>query len=175
MGALRPERALARAAHNLRWRFYARPHLEGQHTLPYEHAQALDAAGAPIPEFLDGASLLRLVRGEAGPWWPYLDLEHSPCYAEDDDWTALTDGEWKYIFHAGVGREQLFYRHADPGERDDLAPDAAYAETLALWRARRVAHLSERGEAYVRNGRLVAPRPSQLYSPFYHSGYPARA
>jgi len=135
----------------------------------------LDAAGAPIPECLDGASLLRLVRGEAGPWRPYLDLEHSPCYAEDDDWTALTDGEWKYIFHAGVGREQLFHLHADPGERDDLARDTAHAETLALWRARMVEHLSERGEAYVRDGRLVAPRPSQLYSPFYHSGYPARA
>jgi arylsulfatase len=135
----------------------------------------LDAADAPIPEFLDGASLLQLVRDEAAGWRPYLDLEHCACYAGDDGWTALTDGEWKYISHAGVGCEQLFHLRDDPGERHDLAGDAAHRETLALWRSRMVEHLAERGEAYVREGRLVAPRRAQLYSPCYHSGYPAGA
>ncbi|HUU53698.1 MAG TPA: arylsulfatase [Armatimonadota bacterium] len=135
----------------------------------------LDAAGAPIPEFLDGSSILPLVRGDAKSWRPYIDLEHSCCYTDNDDWTALTDGEWKYIFHAGIDREQLFHLHADPDELDDLAPVPAHAQTLALWRARLADHLSERGEAYMRNGSIVAPRPAQLHSPFYHSGYPARA
>lgn len=36
-------------------------------------------------------------------------------------WNAMTDGKWKYIFHAMDGREELFHLDVDPSEERDLA------------------------------------------------------
>ena len=128
----------------------------------------LDAAGVPIVEAdFDGRSLLDLVRGRTEKWREVLDLEHSRCYPGSESWNALTDGRIKYIFHATTGREQLFDLEKDPGELHDLAGDAAHKELLDVWRARLVRHLAGRGEAFVKDGRLVAPRPAILHSPNY--------
>jgi len=127
----------------------------------------LEAAEAPVPNGVDGASLLRLVRGESAGWRPWIDLEHAQCYSERNNWNALTDGRWKYIYHAYAGEEMLFDLERDPGEINDLSADAAHADTLALWRSRLVAHLAERGPEWVKDGALV-PRPKQeIYSPNY--------
>jgi len=127
----------------------------------------LEAAGTKVPPGVDGDSLLKLVRGETAGWRPWIDLEHARCYSERNNWNALTDGRWKYVYHAYAGEEMLFDLQADPGETSDLAPDPAHAATLKLWRERLVAHLAERGPEYVQDGRLV-PRPHQgIYSPHY--------
>src|SRR5262249_20807924 len=76
----------------------------------------LDAAGAPIPESIEGRSLLPLIRGRTDGWRPYIDLEHNICYDPTNHWNALTDGNWKYIFHAFSGEEQLFHLADDPYE-----------------------------------------------------------
>jgi arylsulfatase A-like enzyme len=125
----------------------------------------LDAAGAKAPKSLDGDSMLKLVRDGSAPWRPYIDLEHSVCYAGSSLWNALTDGHWKYVFNADDGSEQLFDLDKDHGEVTDLAADATHAEMLKLWRSRMVDHLSERGEHYVADGKLMAPRNNLLYSP----------
>ncbi len=128
----------------------------------------MDAAGVPIAEEdFDGRSMLELVRGRTETWRSFIDLEHSRCYGDENHWSALTDGKVKYIFHARTGQEQLFDLTADPSELHDLAADPAHAVTLRTWRERLVAHLSERGEAFVRDGKLVAPRKNMLYSPHY--------
>jgi arylsulfatase A-like enzyme len=130
----------------------------------------LDAAGVPVPKGLDGDSLLRLVRGETAVWRPWIDLEHAQCYSERNNWNALTDGRWKYIYHAYSGEEMLFDLAADPGELDDLASNPSHAAALARWRERLVEHLQERGPAWVKDGQLV-PRPQQgIYSPNYPEG-----
>jgi len=127
----------------------------------------LDAAGAPIPPELDGDSMLKLVRGETANWRPYIDLEHGACYSAENSWNALTDGRAKYVYHAFDGHEQLFDLASDPGELNDLAADPARGEELKLWRDRMVKHLSERGERFVKGGKLV-PRPEKMiYSPLY--------
>ena len=123
-------------------------------------------AAAPIPEGLDGRSLLELVRGRTGQWRPFVDLEHSMCYSKDH-WTALTDGRRKYIYYAYDGREQLFDLEKDPGEMHDRAPEPAYADTLTTWRKRMVEHLSERGEAFVSAGKPAIRKTRLLYSPHY--------
>lgn len=125
----------------------------------------LDAAGARAPVKLDGDSMLKLARDPAAAWRPYLDLEHNCCYAETNHWNALTDGRWKYIFSAYDGSEQLFDLHEDPGEVNDLSSVAT--QTLKQWRGRMVEHLSERGEPFVRDGKLVAPRENMLYGPLF--------
>lgn len=130
----------------------------------------LDAAGVPAPQSLDGRSLLELVRGRTEGWRPWIDLEHDICYSPENHWNALTDGRWKYIFHARDGQEQLFDLATDPAEATDLAADPAHEQTLRLWRQRLVAHLAERGERFVRAGKLALRPESYLYSP----NYPAR-
>jgi arylsulfatase A-like enzyme len=114
----------------------------------------LDAAGAPTSRPLDGASLLSLLRGPNPQWREFLDLEHGVCYSNENNWTALTDGRWKFIHHAFHGNEQLFDLDADPHELNDLSTDARHDATLRLWRGRMVSHLALRGEAWVKNGRL---------------------
>ena len=127
----------------------------------------LDAAGEAIPQSLDGRSMLPLIRGETEGWRPYIDLEHDVCYSGEIHWNALTDGRWKYIYHALNGSQQLFDLKNDPGELNDLASDPGCARTLKAWRHRLIEHLSERGEEFVKDGDLV-PRPQRmLYSPNY--------
>ncbi|MGC8862495.1 MAG: arylsulfatase [Armatimonadota bacterium] len=127
----------------------------------------LDAAGARIPDNLDGDSMLKLIRGDTSGWRDWIDLEHGTCYAKENTWNALTDGRWKYIYHAFDGREQLFDLRTDPGETRDLAGDPSCSNALKGWRERMVKHLSERGEEYVRDGKLV-PRPQRIvYGPMF--------
>lgn len=127
----------------------------------------LETAGAPVPEHLDGRSLLDLLRGRRENWRPWIDLEHDVCYSPENHWNALTDGRWKYIFHARDGGEQLFHLETDPGETRDLAGERAHENTLRMWRERLVEHLAGRGEQFVRNGRLALRPESSLYSPNY--------
>ena len=125
----------------------------------------LDAAGIEPARRLDGISLLRAAaKGERRE---FIDLEHDVCYSPENHWNALTDGRWKYIYHARDGAEQLFHLEKDPLEKNDLAGDRAHAAALALWRGRLVKHFEERGEPFLKGGSL-APRPErQLYSPHY--------
>jgi arylsulfatase A-like enzyme len=127
----------------------------------------LDAASAPGAEELDGRSLLSLVRGNTTEWREYIDLEHDVCYSPENHWNALTDGHTKYIFHARDGEEQLFDLDNDPGELNDLGSDPAHQGRLRQWRERMVDHLAERGEKFVKDGKLVLRPERYLYSPNY--------
>jgi arylsulfatase A-like enzyme len=133
----------------------------------------LDAAGATIPSHLDGKSLLHLVRG-VGDWRPYIDLEHNVCYNVTNHWNALTDGKWKYIFHAYSGEEQLFDLQHDPLESKDLATAQEYGEILSTWRERLIEHLRERGEDWVHDGKLVLRKQSMMLSPNFPGYKPVK-
>jgi arylsulfatase len=121
----------------------------------------LDAAQVTEHPPLDGRSLLPLIAGKAPEWRPYLDLEHGVCYSPRNHWNALTDGREKYIYHAYDGTEQFFDLSHDPAELNDLASATAASARVANWRGRMIEHLAPRGEAWVRNGRLI-PRPQNM-------------
>jgi arylsulfatase A-like enzyme len=127
----------------------------------------LDAAGASIPQAVEGRSLLGPMRHPAGAWREWIDLEHDVCYSPQNHWNGLTDGRRKYLFHAMTGEEQFFDLTADPAELTDLAGDAARAAELRTWRSRLTEHLAVRGAPWVVNGRLGLRPASQLYSPNY--------
>ncbi|MBM3746186.1 MAG: arylsulfatase [Acidobacteria bacterium] len=130
-------------------------------------ATFMEAASIQPRERLDGASLLALVRGQTEGWRKWIDLEHDVCYHVSNHWNALTDGRIKYIYHAPDGAEQLFNLADDPHELKDLAGDPAHEATLREWRQRLVAHFAERGEPFLKGGRLQ-PRPERLlYSPHF--------
>lgn len=124
----------------------------------------LDAAGTAIPESLEGKSLLQLIRTNGHGWREYIDLEHSypdPTY----QWNGLTDGRWKYLYHAMAGDEQLFHLANDPYELNDLSAVPQYTAELQLWRGRLAQHLAERGPDWVRNGKLLPRHVSMMHSP----------
>ena len=125
----------------------------------------LETAGSSPSRPIDGRSLLSLIRNGGSEWRPWIDLEHNVCYSKSNHWNALTDGKWKYMFHAQDGEEQLFHLQSDPCELTDLGSDSRNQETLRLWRNRMIEHLSERGEAFVKNGRLAHRPEGMMVSP----------
>lgn len=128
----------------------------------------LDASGAQIPEEMDGLSLLALVdESRKHTWRQYIDLEHATCYAKENYWCALTDGKIKYVWNFYTGEEELFDLAKDPGELRNLVSEKHYRKRLADLREAMVKHLSERGEGFVKEGKLVVRKERLLYSPNY--------
>ena len=129
----------------------------------------LEAASVPnaqeLIQRMDGRSLLSLLRAQNSGWRQWIDLEHNVCYSPSNHWNGLTDGRWKYIFHAQDGEEQLFDLTQDSRELHDLAKVSGYEVQLQQWRTRLVEHLSERGDAFVKNGRLALRPKGMMTSP----------
>lgn len=127
----------------------------------------LDAADSTVPDEMDGSSLLNLVQDPNASWRPYIDLEHTRNYRDENYWSALTDGKMKYIWFFSTGEEQLFDLENDPQEITDLSEDAEYQQELERWRGRMADHLEERGEGFVQDGELVVRDEVLLFSPNY--------
>lgn len=127
----------------------------------------LDVAGSTANRPIDGRSLIALARDEGRGWRNWIDLEHNICYNPSNHWNALTDARWKYVFHARDGEEQLFHLDEDPAELRDLAGDSRHASTLQTWRSRMVDHLSERGDEFVKGGRLSLRPQGRMTSPHF--------
>jgi arylsulfatase len=106
----------------------------------------LDVAGAPIPDTVEGRSVLPLLRGETDGWRETYHGEHSPCYHPENANQFLTDETWKFIWNPINGEEQLFNLKSDPNECVNLA--ASEPDTLALWRGRLATHLKDRSEGF---------------------------
>lgn len=114
----------------------------------------LDLAGAPIPDGVEGRSLMPRLRGE-GDWRPWLHGEICHCFGSPTGMQYLTDGRWKYIWEPGLGRELLFDLTSDPAECRNLAERPAHASTLTTWRNRLIETIRDYPEGFVANGRLV--------------------
>lgn len=120
----------------------------------------LDAAGAPIPASVEGQSLLPLMRGESADWRDDLHGEHNVHHAGIDAMHYIATRDWKYIWHSGTGREQLFDLANDPDECVDLAMADDPPAELERLRARLVEELTGREEGFVADGKLIAGRPT---------------
>lgn len=127
----------------------------------------LEVAGGEVPNDMDGRSLLNLVTGKQDDWRKFIDMEHATCYSPDNYWCALTDGKVKYIWFMHTGKEQLFDLVSDPGEKKDQSQSARHQKLLVTMREEMVQHLKERGDGFVKDGRLVKRDNTLLYSPNY--------
>lgn len=127
----------------------------------------VELAGGNIPADIDGKSLVTLVRDSLPQWRKWIDMEHATCYSEDNYWCALTDGKIKYIWFVHTGEEQLFDLVNDPKEMKDVSKERKYKKQMKDLRAAMVQHLSERGDGWVKDGKLVVRKESMLYSPNY--------
>ena len=113
----------------------------------------LDACGVPVPDSVDGHSLMPLVNGESSTVRDFVHGEHSTCYHPSQEMQYLTDGRWKYIWFPRTGAEQLFHLTEDPYECVDLA--TARQDDLAVWRGRLVCILAGRDAGLTDGDRLV--------------------
>jgi arylsulfatase A-like enzyme len=116
----------------------------------------LDCAGLPIPENVEGRSLLPFARGEYPEWRDYLHGEHV-VFSQSIHW--LTDGHEKYVWMSGSGVEQLFDLDSDPQELNDLVQNGNMEEQINYWRTVLVDELSDREEGFVHDGELITGRP----------------
>lgn len=112
----------------------------------------LDCAGLPIPDCVEGKSLLPAAKGDKSAVREYLHGEHG-AFGGSMHW--LTDGRQKYIWLSWSGHEQLFDLQKDPQEMHDLAADSANASAVGKWREKLICELTDREEGYVDGGKLV--------------------
>jgi len=119
----------------------------------------LELAGVPVPEGVEGASLVPILRGEERPIRPWLHSEHAPVGDLIAGYHFITDGKLKYVWRPRDGAEQLFDIDNDPHERHDLADTAEKEELLGPWRARLIGHLKDRAEGFTDGHRLISGRP----------------
>ena len=123
-----------------------------------------DLAGVPVPDHVEGRSLLPLLNRRAGKdagdgadnWRAFVHSESStwPDHGHHG-FHCLTDGKMKFIWWTGDASELLFDVDADPRETRNLADKPEYREELEQWRSRLAEHLKDRPEGFVQNGSLV--------------------
>ena len=109
-------------------------------------------AGVPIPESVEGRSLLPLLRGEKTPWREHIHIEHTPMHH------TLTDGKEKYIWFAADGREQFFRLTDDPTECHDLGSVPGESQRLSHWRTLLIEELKDRAEGFTDGTKLISGR-----------------
>ncbi len=133
----------------------------------------IDLCGGKQPEIMDGRSILPLLTERNPEWREFIDLEHCGAYFRNNNWVALTDGHIKYVWFTRSGEEQLFDLDKDPKEEHNVVGERHYKKTLKKLRAAMVDHLSERGETWVKDGKLQLIEKPVLYGPnFPYEGNP---
>lgn len=120
----------------------------------------LELAGAPIPETVDGKSLLHPLTRE------YLHGEHS--LGNDSMHFIVTDRD-KYVWYSQTGRELYFDLTRDPEERHNAISDPENASRIAHLRTLLIRELADREEGYSDGTRLIVGQPPQTV---LHNTYP---
>ena len=119
----------------------------------------LDAAGVPIPDSVEGGSVLQLASRAAErqgvAWRSYLHGEHSQG-SQSNHW--VTDGKEKYVWFSQTGEEQFFLLGEDPQELHNAIRDESCRERIRHWRSVLVQELKDREEGYSDGERLIVGR-----------------
>lgn len=115
----------------------------------------LSIAGAPIPDTVDGHSLLPLLKDPSGVVRSYLHGEHS--YGEFSNHWIVTERD-KFIWHSVTGQEQYFNLSSDPHELTDLIENPDCRERIDDLRGLLIKELTGREEGFVQDGKLIAGR-----------------
>lgn len=115
----------------------------------------LEAEGLPIPDCVDGCSLLNAAR-TGTPVRESLHGEHTAQSGVPHSVHYLLHGSCKYIWYSHTGKEQLFDLAKDPAELKDLSASAEYQQTLVLMRGELIKQLAGREEGYSDGVKLIA-------------------
>ncbi|MFQ5809762.1 MAG: arylsulfatase [Armatimonadota bacterium] len=112
----------------------------------------LDAAGVPIPDAVDGRSVLPLMRGDTAGWRDYILGEHTTALGET---YYVTDGHEKLVWLSRQNRLLFFNLDDDPQEERDRASDPAAADRVSLWKQRLIDELHLRDMGHTDGDELV--------------------
>jgi len=124
----------------------------------------LDMAGIPIPERVEGHSLLSDASRE------YLYAE----YDEDDHATRMIrNDKFKLIYYPVGNHSQLFDIQNDPTEMHDLAGDPAYAEILVQLQQELIPYLYDEDLTWVSDG-VLKGLPDKPFTPAPNRGLTAQ-
>ena len=133
----------------------------------------LDMLDIPIPEDVDGISLLPAMRGEKIS----REYIHGECARLETVGTGMqyvTDGKEKYIWYPALGKEQFFDLTVDPRELNDLVKAGSRKDRVAFWRERLIQELEGRPEGFVKDDtlqRLEGPTPYCISQELMAAGY----
>lgn len=116
----------------------------------------LSAAGADIPDSVDGKNLLPLLSDPSGSVRPWLHGEHS--YGDFSNHWIVTETD-KYIWHSATGREQYFNLREDPHELTDLINESTAKERIPFLRSCLIESLKDRPEGFTDGKVLIPGRP----------------
>lgn len=114
----------------------------------------LEIAGAPVPDSVDGVSLLAMIRGNFSR--EYLHGEHS--YDDLSNHYIVTQTD-KFCWFSQTGEEQYFRLSEDPHELHNLINDAGCLERIAFLRNALIKELANRPEGYTDGRQLISGRP----------------
>jgi N-acetylglucosamine-6-sulfatase len=112
----------------------------------------LDAAGAPIPGSVQGASLLPLLRGEDPPWRRAMLYEYfwEAAYPQTPTVFGVRTERYKYMHYHGIfDLDELYDLQKDPHEMRNLIDDAASFELRQEMRQRLEVLLGQYGATMV--------------------------
>lgn len=106
----------------------------------------LDFAHLPIPEGVDGFSLVPEITGTGHNNRPYLHGEHSfhSCLSNQ---FIVTETD-KYIWYSETGKEEYFHLALDPREQHNAINDPQYQERIDWLRNALIRELDGREEGY---------------------------
>lgn len=105
----------------------------------------LDICGIPIPDSVEGQSLVPLMLGESDSFREYSCGNCGAVY-------GLNDGRTKYMWFSDDDIEFLFDVQNDPHDLHDLSGDPAWQPTMTLWRERLLTWMAENDDPHVENG-----------------------
>lgn len=121
----------------------------------------LDIAGAPVPETVDGFSVLPLARKDSDAMYrDYLHGEHS--YGDLSNHFIVTETD-KYCWFSASGKEQYFFLEEDPHELHDLIDLPEYQERISFLRGCLIEELKNRPEGFTDGEQLITGREYPPY------------
>ena len=126
----------------------------------------LDIAGLPIPNSVDGDSLIPVMQGTGGDWRLYIHGEHCTCYSREQEMQFITNGRRKFIWFPRTGIEQFFDLSRDPGELHNLIESPERQDEINIWRSYLIYELDQRDSGWVKDGELYCPQDNPLVSPY---------
>ena len=122
----------------------------------------LDIADQPIPNTVDGKSMMPLVQNEKASIREWLHGEHS--LEEFSNHFIVTPSD-KYIWYSQNGEEQYFNLDLDPHELTNEISNNDYQDRIQYLRNCLIESLSKSEEGYVKNGQLiVGQKPKNILS-----------
>ena len=116
----------------------------------------LDIAHAPVPDEVDGKSMMPMIADKTSSIREWLHGEH--LMGDASNHFIVTEHD-KFAWYSQTGEEQYFDLDKDPKELHNAIHDAEYQERIRTLRSYLVEALADREEGFVENGKLKTGCP----------------